>query len=138
MRVRRSLPLTLAAALCAIGGAEAGAFAVSIAPSDRALTYISGSGDKSPYGAKLVTELLSEARRTVPPSGLGAPTTVLVRFAVNRRGEVVSVVTLPKSRPKVIHDYAEMIVRNASRRFPAPPADTPGDPLLFSLSLRLQ
>ncbi len=138
MRIPRAAALMLATAFYAVATGGAGAFTASILRDDKVSAYISGAGANSPYAAMLVNELLAEIRRTALPFVITAPTPVLVQFAINRRGEVLRVAALPKSSPKAIHDYAEMIVRNASRRFTAPPADTPGDPLLFALPLRLQ
>lgn len=138
MRVLPRFSCFLIASLCAtISSPDAEAFTPSLAITERTQVYSTGPNSMPPYGARLHSEVMKEIRRNAMPFRLIAPAQVVVRFAVNRRGGLVLVMIDKKSRSKLIDDYVETMIRQASRRFPAPPPDMKAEFLAFAIPISL-
>lgn len=139
MRLRRVGALGAATALLALAGHDAASsteFKIFGVREDRTPAMVRFGGPPMPaYGAKLHAEIFREIRRNYLPFKLIAPASLVVTFAVNRKGELVQVGVAQKSRAKPIDDYVVLMVKQAARRFPPAPVDHPDEITAFSIPM---
>lgn len=141
MRARRLVVSALAVALFAgVGTGGAVAFSSSLAVSrDKTTVLVRPSTTKmTPYGALLHQHILTEVKRTHLPFAIASPFVFVVRFDINRRGQLVDVKLLQGSNSREADEYAVQIVRRAARHFPPPPKSLPGERLAFAIPIAMQ
>jgi TonB family protein len=78
------------------------------------------------YGFALHNLILAELRQTELPNVTVTQTTVIVRFALDRQGQLVEIGTQQSSGSEVLDDLLRQIVRRASRHFGPFPPELPG------------
>lgn len=133
-------PAFAIALFASVGTGGAAAFSSSLAVSkDKTTVLVRPSTTKmTPYGALLHKQILTEVKRTHLPFAITSPFVFVVRFDINRRGQLVDVKILQGSNSREADQYAVDIVKRAARNFPPPPESLPGERLAFAIPIAMQ
>jgi TonB family protein len=140
MRIRRFVVAALAAALLAsIGTGGAVAFTTSIAVSRDKTTVLERSDATKPttYAGVIRQIILTEVKATHVPFEIASPFAFILRFELNRRGQLLDVKLLQGSNSDEANEYAVMIIRRAAANFPPPPSSLGGERPSFAISIAM-